>query len=652
MGKKLHAEFSEVIFKKLDEWKNVDDEGFHVNLVDAFWLMHIDFEHFMNHLRPTPTDKKRNASVFREDIVAIKAKIIEHYSKLFETDFQNYTGNLLDEIYSDIFFDRNKIFEKLPDLSNVDAESSLLSDSELLSKIVALAGEIKSLVKAVEDFQSKHGQALQIEKPFSSLSGIKKLNVSLTDAKLNGKVKQDLQIILERIVRSQAQIKALTLNCNESEFNAAIKSCAERIDRSNELSGYWKKYLTLLYYPIAGSFNHEIILVFLFGKVDWSKAGKYIKIVVERHEKFFLSIYNELKEFYPHTDALLDIGTNICPRAVTSKYYHPLPEFSPPDEPRAILFKLKKLINLYEFYCKAQKISPLKCVRAAMNVYKNILIETRFTEFHYAPMWSDLPSYIMNLFGLTQSDLAKILGIGNHNVTREKAKGTLIENHDWFWQAATGFTYTYVLGETTIPFYGKMNSDSARYTVLPVSVMAYAEMFLNYIDALTDYRKKIKANPDISKSEFSLNEERTKNLSEKVQILMNAIQEKRLFLNEFQNQREKFQGAGENDSTNMREAENLLQDNLIALMAICVNLLNHPAFDYRAIPTPEKIQQVREKFERAKLKRNEAFDLDEADKKIEKLKLEHQNLEKKLEKLPRVCWQNRTKKNISNSLIK
>ena len=491
------------------------------------------------------------------------------------------------------------------------------------------------MLKAVEGFQSKHGQVLQINKPVSSLSHIKKLSVSLADDKLRGKLKQDLKIISEEIIRLQGQVKALTLNCNESEFNEAIKFCDERIDRSNELSGYWKKYLTLLYYLIAGSFNHEIILVFLFGKVDWSKAGKYLKIVVERHEKFFLSIYNELKAFYPYTDALLDIGTNICPRAVTSKYYHPLPEFSPPDEPRAILFKLKKLINLYEFYCQAQNISLLKCVKATMNVYKNILVETRFTEFHYAHMWSDLPSYIMNLFGLTQSDLAKILGIGNHNVTREKAKGTLIENHDWFWQAATGFTYTYVLGETTIPFYGKMNSDSARYTVLPVSVMAYAEMFLNYIDALTDYRKKIKANPDISKSKFSLNEERTKNLSEKVQILMNALQEKRLFLNEFQNQREKFQGAGENDSTSMRETENLLQDNLIALMELCINLLKHLAFDYRSIPTPEKIQQAHEKFERTQLKRNEYIDLDEADKKIEKLKLEHQNLERKLESLPK-----------------
>gem|GEM_PF-6638258 len=336
------------------------------------------------------------------------------------------------------------------------------------------------------------------------LSSIKNLNVSLTDAKLNGKTKQDLQIISEKIVRLQAQIKTLTLNCNESEFNVAIKSFDERTDRNGELSGYLKKYLTLLYYPIAGSFNHEIILVFLFGKVDWSKAGKYLKIVVERHEKFFLSIYNELKDFYPNTDALLDIGTKICPRAVTDKYYHQLSEFSPPDEPRSSLFKLKKLINLYEFYCKAQKIFPLKCIRATMTVYRNILVETQFAEFHYVTMWNDLPSYIMNLFGRTQYDLANILGIGNHNVTREKAKGTLIENHDWFWQAATGFTYIYVFGEMTIPFYGKINSDSARYIVLPVSLMAYAEMFLNYIDSLTDYRKKIKANPAISKSKFSL----------------------------------------------------------------------------------------------------------------------------------------------------
>ena len=31
MGKKLHDEFSEVIFKKLNDWKNVDDEGLSIS---------------------------------------------------------------------------------------------------------------------------------------------------------------------------------------------------------------------------------------------------------------------------------------------------------------------------------------------------------------------------------------------------------------------------------------------------------------------------------------------------------------------------------------------------------------------------------------------------------------------------------------------
>lgn len=227
MGKKLHDEFSEIIFKKLNGWKRVNGEGFHVNLIDAFWLMHLDFKHFINHLRPTPTDKKRNASAFHEDIVAIKGVIVSHHSKLFETDFQNYTANFLDEIYSDIFFDRNNVFENLPS-----------SDSGLFSNIIALVDEVKNLLKVIEDFQSKHGQELQINKPISSLSDVKKLSVSLTDDKLNGKLKQDLKIISEKIIRLQGQVKALTLNCNESEINAAMKFCDEKVDNAGALPNY------------------------------------------------------------------------------------------------------------------------------------------------------------------------------------------------------------------------------------------------------------------------------------------------------------------------------------------------------------------------------------------------------------------------------
>ena len=81
----------------------------------------------------------------------------------------------------------------------------------------------------MKDFQSKCGQALQINNPISSFSCVKKLSI----------------------------------------FNATMKFCDENVDNAGALSNYLKKYLTLIYYPIDDSFNHEIILVFIFGKVDW-----------------------------------------------------------------------------------------------------------------------------------------------------------------------------------------------------------------------------------------------------------------------------------------------------------------------------------------------------------------------------------------------
>lgn len=80
MMKNLHDDFGEAIFEKLRRWKNANSKEFSVSLIDAFWLMHLNFEHFIIHLRPTPTDEKRNAIAFREDINSIKHKILEHYS--------------------------------------------------------------------------------------------------------------------------------------------------------------------------------------------------------------------------------------------------------------------------------------------------------------------------------------------------------------------------------------------------------------------------------------------------------------------------------------------------------------------------------------------------------------------------------------------
>lgn len=161
MGKNLHDDFGEVIFAKLDKWKNVAGEEFNVNLIDAFWLMHLDFEHFIGHLRPTPTDKKRSASALREDIDNIKHEILEHYSRRFEDDFQNYLTNMLDKIDYE--------FHKL----DLDKLTSI--DNELLSKTLDFVKDVKILFKKIKDFQDKCGKELQIQKPVLSLSDMEKL---------------------------------------------------------------------------------------------------------------------------------------------------------------------------------------------------------------------------------------------------------------------------------------------------------------------------------------------------------------------------------------------------------------------------------------------------------------------------------------------
>ena len=619
MRKELHKDFNKVIFDKLNEWKNSVGEEFSVNLIDAFWLMHLDFEHFIKHLRPTPTDKKRNALAFREDIDSIKHKILEHYSRRFEDDFQNYPTNMFDKI--DYEF------------RNLDLEKSVPISNELLSKTLELVKDVKSLFKEIKNFQNRYSQELQLQKPISSLADIEKLQTSLLKDELSPEVRKHLSLISTKATGLKAQVRELMLNHDEIEFNAAIKFCDEHASKLGELGKPLKNYLTAIYYLLDHSFNAELILLFLFGRFDRTGAGEALKLVIERHEKFFLSLYNELKSFYPQIDVLLEIATNDYPRAVEEEHYQWLPKFSPPDEPRAILFKLKKLIHLYNFYCKAQKLSLSKCVEHVLFTYEKILIETRFTEFHYAPMWSNLPNYMMNFFGLNQSDLAKILGVGNYNITREMSKGTLVTNHKVLFQAATDFSYTYILGETTIPHYGKNYSHETKYMLEVAVQMAYAEMFLNYIDALVEYREEIANTPHISKSKISSKNEYTLKMTEQIQIMVRRIQEMRVFLNELDEQRT----TCKNDiSSKLLEVTEQLRDNLLRALEICANIFKQSVFDCRTVPTYEDIQTAEDKFVGMKSKRNEAYDLDKADEIIGNLQRKYESLKKELEIRPKL----------------
>lgn len=601
MNKNLHEDFSNVILARLSEWKNVDSETFNGNLIDAFWLMHLDFEHFISNIRVTPTARK-NASVIREDISNVKSKILVHYSRQFEADFKNYQVNMLDKM--------NANFQ------NLNLEKVNPIDDELISKILELVREVKILFKEIA--------ALQMSKPISSLFELEQLQPPFIEDNLSPEMCACLRIILARVTELKNQLRLLTLSHNEADFNAAIKFCDEHAVELGELGKRLKEVLTNLCYFLDHSFNLELILLFLFGNFERAEAGEALKLVVKKHEKFFMSLYNELNDFYSGVDVLLEIVVNACPRAISEEYYQQLPEFSSSDKSRAVLFKLKKLIRLYNFYRKARNISMPRCVYFLLRDYDEILIETRFTELSYEPMWEDLPKYAMNLFGLKHKDLAMMLGVSGYDISREKQKGTLTGNHQWFWQAVTGFSDTYILGETTIPYYGKTSDYKSQY-LFPAAVrMAYAEMFLDYIEDLMEYREKITNTSSISESKLTSKNEYTLKISEQIQIMMRRIQEMRVFLNGLREQRDNPQTV-ENIPSELLEVSELLQNNLLRSLEICVNIFQHPLFDWSTIPTYEEIKNEKAKLDSAESKFYGAYDLYKAKENIEKCRCNYEN---------------------------
>lgn len=602
MNKNLHEDFSKVVLAKLSEWENDGSEKFSGNLIDAFWFMHLDFEHFVNNIRVTPTVQK-NASVIREDIVNVKSKILVHYSRQFEADFKTYQVNMLDKMNANFF--------------TLNLEKVNPIDNELVLKILELVRAVKILFKEIA--------SLQMPKPISSLFELEQLQPSFIEDNLSSEMCARLRIILARVTDLKNQLRLLTISHDEADFNAAIKFCDEHAVELGELGKQLKEVLTNLCYFLDHSFNLELILLFLFGKFERAESGEVLKLVVEKHEKFFLSLYNELNGFHSGVDVLLEIAVNTCPRAISEEYYQQLLGFSSSDKSRALLFKLKKLIRLYNFYCRARNISMPRCVYFLLRDYDEILIETRFMELSYEPMWDDLPKYVMNLFGLKHKDLAMMLGVSGYDISREKQKGTLTGNHQWFWQAATGFSDTYILGETTIPYYGKTSDYKSQYLFPAAIRMTYAEMFLDYIEDLMAYRENITNTSSIAKSKFSSKDEYTLKMSEQIQIMMKRIQEMRVFLNGLNKQRSNPKNV-ENLSSELLEVSELLRNNLLRSLEICAKLFRHPFFDWRTIPTYEEIQTEEDRLKDAESKRNKAYDLDKADEKIEECKCNYENL--------------------------
>lgn len=610
--KNLQTTFFHVIDKKLDAW-NHEKNKFAFSLSDEFWLMHLNFEHFTQHFHSTTEDQEKKASTFLSDIRNVKSKIVHRYSNLFEKDFSNYINKIIFDIYTDVLFYKNKDFE---DFFELISKKHGFSDDKLLVKIVCFVKFIIYLHFEIEKINHLYHKEFQPLKFNTFLEQLKKF---VNNFSQNDLISNDCLLLAnfeKKLINLKKLIKSLTLDFNESDYLQAIALLDKYNETYKDLCATFKKYLYNFCYMADGSFNHEIILIFLFGVYDFHEVGTYLQTVVKKHENFFRSRYCELKSEYQNIDAILGIYTNECPSAITDSYYCTLPPFTVSNDPRFLLFKLQQLIALSNFYYTIKKISSTPYVTSIMNSYTLILKETRFMAISPNFVYDDFLSYTLNLFGLTQTDLAKILGVGNHNITREKQNNSLITKHECFFQATTGFTKTYIYGQTTIPNYGKTDNTDEIYGTQVLIQMTYAEMFLNYIDAITNYKKSLQEDECNTKTIYAINKKFNLEISEKVQDLMRKIQEKREVISDLYKFSQNLNGSEE--SKKVRQVSNLLLNNLIELMNCCIRLFEYPAMDYQKIHSKDLIE-AKKKLKKYEKNRNDAINIDVVDEKIQNI---------------------------------
>ena len=228
------------------------------------------------------------------------------------------------------------------------------------------------------------------------------------------------------------------------------------------------------------------------------------------------------------TKTLLDEIFNLGISEITEPYIS-APKFSF-DDPLQLILKLKKIVALYLFYIKTSDkiISPI--IERTLKDFNLILKETRLADMSYNSILIDLPAFVLQTFGLTNKNLAEIFAISESAVSRQRKNGQIVDNHLWFWRTATGFSLSYIAGNTTIPNYGKHDSDDEmKYSFAPASYMAFAELFLKYITRLKEYEALLKSNSNFRKK-FVLSTPYLSQISQKSILIAEEIHNYRIKL--------------------------------------------------------------------------------------------------------------------------
>ena len=518
----FHSNFADAILHKINKHEPL-------SMPEKYWIMHLNFEHFLNHIKifnlSADVDKLESA------IKLSKKNIIAYFSDIFVQDFSNFKLNLIDMLY-----------EKQSHINELRTLNGNVTESNFVDKLIALSEKVKSLSPYIEDIRSvfvdmnldipielnKPSDMNQL-KPFSQAS--RNFYQVYRQTNCIHSIKEKMNSAIKIIDECKTLITEILVNTDDVEFQNLRAICHE-----NELYEI-ENYLVILEYALNQDFNDEAILLFLFVNLDDCQKESPLKIVIKKREQLLLNIYNRLHSFSSGTtNTLLDNNSNFIPSEITEPYVNIPPFHSQDDDDIYILLKLKKLIALFQFYCKATNTALPDPLKFHLRDLDFILKETKLTEIAYNPLLDDLPSYVLETFGLNNNDLAEILNKDKSTISRQRTNNVILKNNLWFWKTATGFTYTYINGNTTIPNYGKDSIDDTKYRLYPATAMAFAELFLKRISQLKEYQESLKNKQVPLRKKYILSEKYLSQISMKSIILSDKIREQRIVIDKLYEQ--------------------------------------------------------------------------------------------------------------------
>lgn len=483
-----------------------------LTLIDEFFIFHLPFD------KNLEFEKK-------EKLQQIRQSVCSQHAHTFEIDFENFTLDIIESVYFD-----SAISEEL---KNVQTSVTLMKKISLLIK---LAEKLREKLLQLNTFlQSLEKQniaiAVNVNKPSELSSFIEFIKQKRNLLELAYKNNENdyeqfkkLVLKIERYFQSSYLLtESILFHFSDDDFNSAIAQCSDCVNLKN--------FLVKLKYCLSPAFNFELILIFIFTDLRRFTNHKFLTFVIEKYENFFLDIRRELHSVSGETKILLDEIFNLGVSEITEPYIS-APKFSFND-PLQVILKLKKIVALYLFYIKTSGkiISPL--IERALKDFSLILKETRLADTSYNSTLRDLPSFVLRTFGLTNKNLAEIFAVSESAVSRQRKNGQILDNHLWFWRTATGFSLSYIAGNTTIPNYGKHDSDEEmKYSFAPASYMAFAELFLKYITRLKEYETLLKSNSKFKKK-FVLSTAYLSQISQKSILIAEEVHRYRIKLDKF-----------------------------------------------------------------------------------------------------------------------